>query len=386
MIQRIYADNYKCLENFDFTPGRLQLFVGRNGSGKSAVFEVLNGLRALIVSGKSCAEVFPAETRSRWVDDQRLQAFELEIAGEGGRYRYRLEIAQESQKIVVREESLQLDGVPLITFRRGKIQFYGADGKAQGTAFQVPKNRSGLWMADAGRDRARISWFKERVSRILCFQPNPWAMSAEAGEADADPAVDLSNFATWYRQLADERPAEAVTRLFESLGEVLDDFEVLRFKKVGERVRALSARFRSAGEARGEPLDFSFSELSHGQKCLIVLYTLLHCALGSGHTLGLDEPAHFVALAEIEPWLELLQRRHDETEFQLFIISHHPEVLNRLAGEYGILFYREGQGPTRIRPFPMPEDSILLPGELVARGWEQDEPAGQLPAVPAAGV
>ena len=60
MITRIYIDNYKCFVNFEYQPGHLQLLMGSNGTGKSAVFDVLETLRAVHRHGKDGAtSAFP---------------------------------------------------------------------------------------------------------------------------------------------------------------------------------------------------------------------------------------------------------------------------------------------------------------------------------------
>jgi predicted ATPase len=54
MLTRLYCDNYKCLVNFEFRPEAIQLLMGRNGAGKSTVFEVLELIRDFAARGESC--------------------------------------------------------------------------------------------------------------------------------------------------------------------------------------------------------------------------------------------------------------------------------------------------------------------------------------------
>ena len=55
----------------------------------------------------------------------------------------------------------------------------------------------------------------------------------------------------------------------------------------------------------------------------------------------------------------------------MWLISHHPEVINLLAPEYGWRFFRDGLGPTRVERFqPAP---ALSAAETVARGWDDVE-------------
>ena len=48
MIERIYIENYKCLANFDLHLDDTTLLLGVNGVGKTAVLDVLYGLRKLL--------------------------------------------------------------------------------------------------------------------------------------------------------------------------------------------------------------------------------------------------------------------------------------------------------------------------------------------------
>jgi hypothetical protein len=52
------------------------------------------------------------------------------------------------------------------------------------------------------------------------------------------------------------------------------------------------------------------------------------------------------------------------------LISHHPEAINYLAADHGLAFFREDSGPVRAKPFEWTGEDVLLPAELIARGWK----------------
>ena len=88
---------------------------------------------------------------------------------------------------------------------------------------------------------------------------------------------------------------------------------------------------------------------------------------GRAGTLLLDEPENYVGLQLIQPWLvELADAMRDEG--QLFVISHHPEVIDYLAADHALLFERPGGGPTRVQHNPFDRNKGLKASELVARG------------------
>jgi ATPase subunit of ABC transporter with duplicated ATPase domains len=120
----------------------------------------------------------------------------------------------------------------------------------------------------------------------------------------------------------------------------------------------------------GKKTELPFHDLSEGQRALIALYMLVYCGVNADRTLLIDEPDNFIALAEIQPWLLKLLDRVDDSGGQVILVSHHPELLDQLASQGGILFDRPGGRETLVRLFEPPEDSGLKASEIVARGWE----------------
>ena len=51
------------------------------------------------------------------------------------------------------------------------------------------------------KDNTKLSWFKRWLGGLLFISPDPRRMSALAQRESAFPAIDLSNFADWYRHL-----------------------------------------------------------------------------------------------------------------------------------------------------------------------------------------
>jgi len=135
-------------------------------------------------------------------------------------------------------------------------------------------------------------------------------------------------------------------------------------RETGES-RKLMATFRIEGK------DYDFMNISAGQRQLIVLYTILE-ALRAGifSTALIDEPDNFVSIREIQPWLENLNDICDEQDKQALIISHHPEIVNKMARGEELWFSRKTGAHVVVSPFP--KSGELLPSEVMARGWENE--------------
>ena len=77
MLKRIYIDNYKSLVNFEVSLNEINLFLGVNGAGKSAVFEMLRKVKCLVAGDSKVIELFSFENCTRR-QNSLLQAFELD--------------------------------------------------------------------------------------------------------------------------------------------------------------------------------------------------------------------------------------------------------------------------------------------------------------------
>jgi AAA15 family ATPase/GTPase len=64
MLTRVYIDNFRSFQNFEYFPERKQLLLGANGSGKSSLLEVLRHLKGFV---KGDSNRFTQSTRTRWL-------------------------------------------------------------------------------------------------------------------------------------------------------------------------------------------------------------------------------------------------------------------------------------------------------------------------------
>ncbi len=367
MLKRLYIDNFRSFVNFEYRPERKQLLLGSNGSGKSSLLEVVRLLKEFI-QGRDIP--FTQSSRTRW-QDRPLQVFEIEALVKDGDlpYGYRLEILYSSKSNApsVSLERLTLGGTPVFELVDGEMRSY-LTGDVQTSFLRGEATESSLHLASFANPFVRI--FVEWMDTLHCFKIDAYETEMEetADSASIYPDYEMEFMASWYRHLIEADP-DGNDAYRASMRAVLAGFLNLRFSSEDDGVRKLRADFSSPAQGK---LTVSLHELSDGQRCLLALYMILHFLVAKGHTVFLDEPDNFVSLREIQPWLLAAEEAVEDSNGQLILISHHPEILNQWAREYGLRFFREENGHTRTEKFKNDPDGFLRPSELIARGWENE--------------
>jgi predicted ATPase len=372
MIARIYADNFRCLSNFEINFEDLSVLMGPNGSGKSTVIHLLGVLRDFILGRAKTLDLFPTSSLTRW--DQRVeQVFELDLRLGYGFYRYRVRIShardQGLNKII--EETLTLDLKPLLTTDDDRMSLYN-DSFSGGTDLMADWHVSGISRVHERKDNKKLIAFRNALEKTLVLSPNPALVSAisEKKQPITIPEPDCSDFADWLRHVA---AAEAIARNeTESClaNGVLPGFKLFEIKPVGD-AQIVHCIFQSD---KGKPIKFRLDELSSGQIALIILETAIAVVSGQNGILILDEPGNFLALSEVQPLLTQLQDGALGESYQVILTAHHPIALDTLGGAYGLWLDRDANGPTRKQRVHLEESDVKGPHELrisdlVARGW-----------------
>ncbi len=383
MLKRIYINNFRCLVNFELKLDGLSLFLGANASGKSTVFEVLIKLQKFILGADffeddyRVQDLFEKSDLTRW-QDSLIQNFELDIEGNGGIYKYVLEIEHPGnyKPPRMRAEKLSFSGNLLFEFSlqpddrgilAGQAHLYNDDPSRDGVAFPFFKSPgSGVGFVYERPDNQKLSWFKKRIANFFIVHINPGLMNSESRQEEKHPNWEMSNYAAWYSYLSQASQGQIIN-LTEELQEVIPGFDSFQNPKSGE-VRSLSAYFTLPSKAT-----YKFDELSYGQKALIALYTLMYVAGDEDFTVCIDEPENFLALPEIQPWLDKIDEYFIGEGCQVILISHHPTIINYLGNNSGYWFYREDNQAVRFRPINDEGKDGLSLAKLIELGWLYDK-------------
>lgn len=363
MLTRIHIDNFRSFVNFDYRLEKKQLLLGVNGSGKSSLLDAIRYVQGFVKGGDN---PFTQSTRTRW-QNRPLQVVEIEALLDGKQYEYRVEIrfAADTRQLSVNLESLKVSGTPVFELANGEIHFFPTDSN-QSTSVPLETTESALHLSQLSNSHVRR--FVEWLESVHCFDVDAYQgkMDESSDKEERQPDYELENLAGWYRYLVQAYPLENA-KFLDALKQALDGFQTLRFSSDEDGIRELRADFTASAQKQ-KKVTYSLSELSDGQRKLIGLYMILHFEIARGHTVFIDEPDNFLALREIQPWLRAAEEAVEDHNAQLILVSHHPEILNQWASEYGLRFFREENGQARTEKFK--PDQNLQPSEFIARGWE----------------
>ncbi|HHH31788.1 MAG TPA: ATP-binding cassette domain-containing protein [Polyangiaceae bacterium] len=364
MIKRIYIDNFRCFSNFEIEPGRINLLFGLNGSGKSSFVDAIDRLVALVIDGREVGELFVENDLTRW-DTRHEQRFEIDDVVDGQTFTYgaTLKRISDGAGMVLHEERVSCGDRVLFRYEHGEVHLHRNDGK-EGTCFPFRGNRSFIAGIEERPETTSLMSFLEHLGAFRSYKLAPVGMESVTHEEQQRLLKDGSNFASWYRHMSQERAGD-VPHLFEQLVEVLPGFKSIALKGAGKqgRTRDLVVQMET-GERSYE---VAFDSLSDGQRALIVLYALLIDIRANSQTVLMDEPENYVGLSELQPWLQNLDEALGDAG-QLFLISHHPEVIDFLAAENPILFERSAGGPVRVRNADFDREGGLKASEQISRG------------------
>ena len=365
MIRKLYIDNFRCLNRFELELSETNILLGANGTGKTSVLSVLRRIQHLVVHGSKVADAFPGRHVSLEREDA-LQLFRVGALVDAAQYEYSLaiehDLARGSARVCL--EELLCDGRPLLEFNLGEVQLYGDDHE-KGPAYPFDWTQSALSVLNERAASRKLSRFKRAFANCIFVRPNPPLFRSESRAEVEFMQRSMSDFVDWYRHAAQENMG-AVSSLFDELRDVLPGFDSINLAESGD-ARVFKVKYRTSS---GESKDYRFGDLSDGQRALIALYSLVFLS-NRRISLFIDEPDNYLALREIQPWAAAVADRCGESLEQLVVISHHPVMIDYLAGSNGKWFSRQEDGPIRVSDQPERVVDGLSLSETISRGWNE---------------
>ena len=364
LLRSVRVDNYKCLSDFELPFGAMTLLLGKNGCGKTAVFDAIYALHRLARPAETIGKVFPASTRTRWESDNNEQSFELRVGGNGGgeEYRYQLTVEHQPEQVRLKEESLTLNEKPVFEISGGVMNLYDERHRFM-FEMEFDASIAGLSIAGKNNKMPKAQKFHNWLNGVTMLSLSPGAMHSTSNEASQYSDADGGNFVSWYRWMVRDDDS-AMASADAELARVLSGYQKLKLEKIGTKdKRELLAVFKSENGKEG--VEYAFDELSLGQRALIALYCSLHGG-DRNRLLLLDEPDNFVTLPEVQPLLMELDLGAGDELPQIAMISHHPEAVSFISDKETVWMAREPEQPARVVEFE--NDTKIRTAKLYARG------------------
>ncbi len=292
--------------------------------------------------------------------DKVVQQFEIHLESSSDLFEYRLEIEHDlaSKLSRVSLEHLKMNGKPLIEAKKGEARLY-RDDHTQGPNVLVDWTLSTVGFMNERPDNKNLIRFRQELSRIIILRPNPFDIEKFSSAPSKTLDWQGKNFVSWFQWISQEY-IQKTPEIFSELKNIFNGFSHLRILGSGEEVQTLKLVFKDPKKELG------FEVLSEGQRILCILYTLLFCP-DDNISIFIDEPDNFIALREIQPWIQAIDDQLGDRLKQIAIISHHPEFLDGTHSSNTIYFYLDG---THSRTKEFKPHPPLSPSETLARGWE----------------
>lgn len=364
MINYLYVNNYKSFVNFRIEFDRLNLIVGKNGSGKSNVIGVVFSLMALINGNSNAMGLFfPTSTLTRWMKSN-MQTFEMGLSDDNHKFVYHVEIEQNLEKSEgkIVAEKITCDDHIMYKVSEGNAVLY--DDEWNGTSVLTDSSISGVSFAPVDRKHTYLTAFKILAANTVLFCPDPRAMSDMAQNEEYGPKVNFSNIASAVASLMQSDP-EVYIELLQTLKEI--NSNLVKFKiAMSSLGRFLEVEYKY----KDVLCTYRFSELSDGEKMVFALYILLYGYIKKGYTVLIDEPDNYLALREIQPWCKAVEDEISD-QGQCIMISHNSEIIDYLAATNGIWLNRLSSGESVISDDiykKIENDKLLKYSEILARG------------------
>lgn len=368
MLKYLKADNYKTFVNFSIEFPQTGLIIGRNGSGKSTVFELIRILRDFVNDSERIESLFPQNTLTRW-QQVNVQSFSLGISNDSHDYDYSLIVEQnlDEKKCRIAKESVKCDGNLIFKEENGHARLYN-DSYNEGPEILADWTISGVSLVHDRGDNKRLKEFKEEISKLIICSPRPFLMSSFSDHEDLRPNYVFSNISAVYAKMSGGH-TELIFDFWNTLKGIYPEFRSSSLEG-SENNKTLYVKYQVNGS--NNFFSYNFNELSDGERMLFALYFLTIVYSSLGCTVLLDEPDNYISLHEVQQWMQEMEERFSETG-QCVLISHNASIIDYIGPEQTIWMRRRSYGASEIMDSPAgdPEDPMTQ-SEYLIRGLDND--------------
>ncbi len=345
MIKRLYAHNFRCLQNFEFNMTGLNsaFLLGKNGSGKTTIFDVIEIFQKIGQGVTSLKELINKSSFS--FDNKSLPIeFELDVVIDKKNFSYRLsiEFPEGFASPRVKSENLLIDQKPTLKRDGGQTAFNDI------SHFLLDWHHIGIPLISVKSDNEPLAIFRNWLRDIIILSPFPRHFLALSKTESTTISREAENVLDWAKWLLSSNPS-LYTTMSDFLKFRMPDLEVFKWNNNTERDgRELLFTFK---EGDGS-VDIDFGQLSDGEKIFFLAATVIAAQKNNSTILCLwDEPDNFIGLVELNHFVTACRKAFEasHSQAQLIMISHNAQVINNFSNHNIFLVKRTSHlSPTRI--------------------------------------
>ncbi|MDS9398382.1 AAA family ATPase [Aphanizomenon flos-aquae NRERC-008] len=349
MLQRLYVNNFRCLENFELTMKEMSsaLLIGKNGVGKSTIAKALEILQS-IARGTNRLRDLAKEPRligtkdfAHGKSDVPIR-LEIEVLLDNKLHKYvlALDLPENFKELRVFEEQFLVAGNPIYSRKAAQVTIHN---NAQNKEAQFSVDWHLVAMPIISNDSVDI--FKNWLSQMIILAPIPSLMTGNSYSETLEPKRDGSDIGEWLSGILGRYPA-AYREIDKYLRDIMEDFQDFVNEIIGKDLKNLVVRF----EKNKATLNVDFQDLSDGEKCFFLCALVLAANKFYGPIFCFwDEPDNYLSLSVVGDFIMSLRRSFKDNG-QIVVTSHNPEAIREFSYENTFFLDRKSHlEPTLIR-------------------------------------
>lgn len=328
MLNKIYVHHYRCLQNFELDLSDLNsaLVIGRNGAGKTSVFDVIE-LFQQIGRGNALLKGLLSENDFAFGETHKPIVFELTATLDDTTYRYKLEIElpESFSQPRVRHESLKVAGNNVFIRERGQTTLHNT------AEFTLDWHHVGLPLISTRSGADPIERFRSWLGNIIVISPIPQLFESPGKQDDTELQRHAQNVLSWIHHHVAKNPS--IYRYIEQfLKTRMPDFDVFRFEAIGKTEWNLLLAFK---DEKSNRLELNLSQLSDGEKiyCLAAMIIALASNKERNMLCVWDEPDNYISLQELDHFVIAFRKAFEtgNAGSQLIVSSHNATTINAFS-------------------------------------------------------
>lgn len=349
MLQRLYVNNFRCLENFELNMKEMSsaLLIGKNGVGKSTIAKALEILQS-IARGTNRLRDLAKEPRligtkdfAHGKSDVPIR-LEIEVLLDNKLHKYvlALDLPENFKELRVFEEQFLVAGNPIYSRKAAQVTIHN---NAQNKEAQFSVDWHLVAMPIISNDSVDI--FKNWLSQMIILAPIPSLMTGNSYSETLEPKRDGSDIGEWLSGILGRYPA-AYREIDKYLRDIMEDFQDFVNEIIGKDLKNLVVRF----EKNKATLNVDFQDLSDGEKCFFLCALVLAANKFYGPIFCFwDEPDNYLSLSVVGDFIMSLRRSFKDNG-QIVVTSHNPEAIREFSYENTFFLDRKSHlEPTLIR-------------------------------------